>query len=131
MPFRKSTPRPITAWAGRGVNLYWFARAPGSVNPESPATGIRRLRAGVVNANVACEIWALNPLSVTSIPGLLNPIQYFIRDRESLPRTRLEPRPKPVSMNFERDAIVSATSEKTLFVFIRPSPVIARYGRIR
>ena len=131
MPFRKSTPRPITAWAGRGVNLYWFARAPGSVNPESPATGIRRLRAGVVNANVACEIWALNPLSVTSIPGLLNPIQYFIRDNESLPRTRLEPRPKPVSMNFERDAIVSATSEKTLFVFIRPSPVIARYGRIR
>jgi hypothetical protein len=115
-PFGKAPSSPVPSWTGRRLNLFRRADTLGGVNPESLATGFCGLRAGVVNANVACEIWALNPLSVTSIPGLLNPIQYFIRDRESLPRTRLEPRPKPVSMNFERDAIVSATSEKTLYV---------------
>jgi hypothetical protein len=54
-PFGETRPRPISPRTGRGLNLYRFAGALGNVNPEPYATGFGRLRAGVVDADVAIE----------------------------------------------------------------------------
>ena len=64
---RESTPRPVSAWTWRGLNLHWFAGALGDVHPEPPATGFRRLRTGIVDADVAFELGH----SGTSDPSLL------------------------------------------------------------
>ena len=55
-PFSKTAPRPVPARARRGLNLFRRADTLGSVNPESPATGVCGLRAGVVDADVADEV---------------------------------------------------------------------------
>src|ERR1019366_5608897 len=47
---------PVPAWARRRLNLYRRADTLGNIDPEPLATGIRRLRAGVVDADVACEL---------------------------------------------------------------------------
>src|ERR1035437_10020130 len=54
-PVGEAASSPIPAWAGRRLNLYRLARGLSNVNPESLATGVRRFRAGVVDADVACE----------------------------------------------------------------------------
>src|ERR1035438_2644461 len=50
---RESTPRPVSAWTWRGLNLHWFAGAFGDVNPESLATGVCGLCAGIINPDVS------------------------------------------------------------------------------
>src|ERR1017187_8758922 len=55
-PLGEAASSPVPSWTGRRLNLYRFAGALGSVNPESPATGVCGLRAGIVYTDVPCEL---------------------------------------------------------------------------
>jgi hypothetical protein len=62
-PLGETAPRPVPPWTGRRSNGFRRARALGGVNPEPSTTGVRRHRAGVVDADMLAK-WG-NP--VTSI----------------------------------------------------------------
>src|ERR1035437_281899 len=55
-PFSKTTPRPIQPGARWRLNLYRFAGASRPSTSEPIATGVRRLRARVVDADVAFKL---------------------------------------------------------------------------
>lgn len=56
-PFSQSTASPPPAWARRRLNLNRFTRAFGHENTNALATGVCGFRAGIVDADVACECW--------------------------------------------------------------------------
>jgi len=60
-PLGEAAPRPVSPWTGWGLNLRRFIRALGHKHPEPSTTGVRRHRAGVVDADMLAK-WG-NPVT--------------------------------------------------------------------
>ena len=56
-PFGKTTPRPVPPRTGRRLNLFRRAGALGHEHAEPFTTGVCRLHAGIVDADVAIKRW--------------------------------------------------------------------------
>lgn len=63
-PFGETTASPIPTWAWWRLNLLWFAGTLGYEHADTFAGRVCRFRAGIVNADVSCELRHSSSLTV-------------------------------------------------------------------